>query len=178
MANIFLISDTHFGHANILRFTRGDGTRLRPEFSCVEEMDEYIVDRWNSVVRPQDHVYHLGDVCMNATHIPIVGRLNGHKRLVLGNHDHPVMKLYTPYFEKIFGSRLLDRFLLTHIPVHPESLGKSPANIHGHVHNNVPQGHFGSRYYNVSVEVLDDYTPVSLEEVKARIIKQQENNNG
>lgn len=173
MATIWLISDTHFGHANILRFCRYDGTLLRPGFSTVEEMDDYMVEKWNSVVKAQDHIYHLGDVVMDVRHLPIMCRLNGHKRLVLGNHDDPHMRLYAPYFEKIFSMRRLDNLLLTHVPVHPESLDKKLlANVHGHVHNNVPQGHFGQKYYNVSVEMLDDYTPITLEDLKVRIQKQ------
>lgn len=172
MSNIFVVSDTHFGHANILKFVRDDGSPVR-SFSSVEEMDECIVDRWNSVVRSGDKVYHLGDVSMSKHHIATVGRCNGHKRLVKGNHDTHPIKLYLPYFEEVYSSRLLDRLLLSHIPVHPESIGKSLANVHGHVHNSVPALHYGPRYYNVSVEVLG-YTPISLEELKARVLAQQQ----
>jgi calcineurin-like phosphoesterase family protein len=173
MANIFLISDTHFGHANILNFIREDGVHLRT-FSSVEEMDEHMVERWNAVVKPQDHIWHLGDVSMHPKNLPIIARLNGHKRLILGNHDEQYMRFYTPYFQKICGTHRLDTFILSHVPIHPESLGKVTANIHGHVHNNVPALHFGPRYYNVSVETLDDYAPISLEELKVKVKKQQE----
>jgi calcineurin-like phosphoesterase family protein len=173
MANIFLISDTHFGHENTFaKFKQADGTPMRP-FQSVQEMDDYMVDKWNSVVKLQDKVYHLGDVAMAKSSISVIGRCNGHKRLVRGNHDDYAMKIYALYFEEIYGSRLLDRLLLTHIPVHPESIGKAIANVHGHVHNNVSALHFGPRYFNVSVEVID-YTPVSLEDLKLRIAKQQE----
>lgn len=165
MANVFIISDTHFGHANILTFKREDGTNLR-YFESVEEMDEYMVGRWNEVVRPQDKVYHLGDVAMNPKNIPILARLNGHKRLVLGNHDHGKVKLYTPYFEAFYSSRLLDRMLFTHIPVHPNSIGKSIANVHGHVHG---QQDFGPKYFDVSVEAID-YTPIALEDLKKQVM--------
>ena len=110
MANIFIISDTHFGHANILKFivhrpecTVPDTVKvhdaesapdvsvcgcphMRP-FANVEEMDDTLVDNWNKVVQPQDKVYHLGNVAMKREHIAVVGRCNGHKRLVRGNHD-------------------------------------------------------------------------------------------
>jgi calcineurin-like phosphoesterase family protein len=172
MPNIFLVSDTHFGHAGILNFTKSDRTPVR-SFSCVEEMDEHMVERWNSVVRTQDKVYHLGDVAMRRQDIATVGRCNGHKRLVRGNHDDHAIKHYLPYFEEIYGTRLLDGLLLSHIPIHPESLGKAKANAHGHVHNSVPALHFGPRYYNVSVEVIG-YTPVSLEDLKLLIREQQE----
>lgn len=164
MANIWLVSDTHFGHANILKFTTSDGKPVR-EFSSVEEMNEVMIERWNKVVKPQDKVYHLGDVAMPKKGIELVGRCNGKKRLVRGNHDDHPMKLYTPYFEEIYATRLLDNMLLSHIPIHPESLMGRGVNIHGHVHNNVSPLHFGPKYLNVSVEVID-YTPISLEEAK------------
>lgn len=167
MPNILLISDNHFGHANILTFTRQNGAPVRT-FSCVEEMDEHMVERWNSVVRPQDKVYHLGDIVMNKPGLSIIGRLNGHKRLIRGNHDLFPLKRYMEYFEEVYATRLIDRMILSHIPIHPESIGKSIANIHGHVHNNVDDMHFGYKYFNVSCEVLD-YTPISLEDLKVRL---------
>jgi calcineurin-like phosphoesterase family protein len=172
MSNIFLVSDTHFGHKNILSFSRPDGSPMR-SFSSVEEMDEHIISRWNSVVRPQDKVYHLGDVAMHRQHIQTMGRCNGHHRLVRGNHDIFNIKYYLEYFDEIHAVRVLDNMILSHIPLHPESLGRFRGNVHGHVHNNVEPLHFGPRYYNVSVEAID-YTPVSLEDVKKRLLKQQE----
>jgi calcineurin-like phosphoesterase family protein len=176
MADIWLISDNHFGHANILNFTRDDGSKLR-NFSSVEEMDEYMVARWNEVVRDQDHVWHLGDFAMNPKSIDIAARLKGHKRLILGNHDEDNMKYYAPYFKKICSTHRIDNLLLSHIPVHPGSLGKKIiANVHGHVHNNVPALHYGPMYFNVSVEVLDDYAPIAFEDLQARVVKQLEEN--
>jgi calcineurin-like phosphoesterase family protein len=173
MANVFLISDTHFGHDNMLKFSGYDGKPLRV-FDDVHHMDEHIIKMWNSTVSPQDHVYHLGDVIVKGENYgKILSRLQGHKRLVLGNHDFPHMRLYAPYFEKIYASRLLDQMLMTHIPVHPLSLGKAIANVHGHVHKNVPDGHFGKQYINVSVEVID-YTPVALEDLKKLALKRLE----
>jgi calcineurin-like phosphoesterase family protein len=169
---IFFISDTHFGHENILTFTGQDGQRIR-RFEFVEEMDEHMVECWNRVVRPIDHVYHLGDVTMirgtatkclmMASPLQYVRRLNGHKRLILGNHDHCPMTAYrTVGFEKIYGVKLVDRFLCSHVPVHEGSIGKARANIHGHIHEKPsPPG----PYYNVSVEARA-YTPVSLEEIQ------------
>ena len=170
MPNIFVISDTHFGHANILNFKGLDDKPLR-EFKDVHHMDEHMIEMWNSVVRPQDKVYHLGDVLVKGANWTLLQRLNGHKRLILGNHDYPDMKLYTPYiFEAVYSSRMIDRLLFTHIPVHPLSLGKAIANVHGHVHNNVAPNHFGKQYVNVSVEVID-YTPISLDALQQLVQK-------
>jgi calcineurin-like phosphoesterase family protein len=95
-ANIFLISDTHFGHENMYKFTGLDGLRVRAKFANASEGDEYMIQAWNQTVKPQDHVYHLGDVAFGP--ISIVQKLNGHKRLVLGNHD----------FEKMHGYHAVD----------------------------------------------------------------------
>lgn len=190
MAEIFVISDTHFSHAAII-FKFRVGCTCRPwdgvhavdcaskpmrEFASVEEMDETIIDNWNACVRPQDKVYHLGDVAMDKKAVKLVGRCHGHKRLVRGNHDTHDDKHYRPFFEAIYGSRLLDRELfLTHIPIHPVSLRYDWVNVHGHVHNNVDKHHFGPRYHNVSIEVTD-YRPLTLGELKARITAQQQEN--
>jgi calcineurin-like phosphoesterase family protein len=128
-------------------------------------MDQFIVDRWNSVVRPQDHVYHLGDVAMKKDSIETVSRCNGHKRLVRGNHDIFRTKEYLKYFDEIYGIRVLDGMIFTHIPIHPESLGRFKANVHGHIHASPS---YGEKYFNVSVEVVN-YTPISLEDLKKKL---------
>lgn len=171
MADLFIISDTHFGHSRILGFENADGSSVR-SFTSVEEMDQTMVDRWNSVVSPSSHVYHLGDVAMRKEHLVTVGRCNGHKRLVRGNHDIFRTKDYLKYFEEIYACRVLDKMLFTHIPIHPESMGRFWVNVHGHVHG-LPQGTYGPKYYNASVEVMD-FTPISLEDLKKRIEKFKE----
>lgn len=160
---IYLISDHHFGHANILKFVGLDNKRIRPEFDSVYQMNEYMIEKWNSVVTPQDHVYHLGDVVMSGHYLPIIQKLNGHKRLILGNHDREDMGKYRKAgFQKIFGSRLLDGVLMTHFPVHPAHFGKAVVNAHGHIHEKPsPNG----PYVNVSVERWD-YTPQPIEKMK------------
>ena len=86
MGNIFLTADTHFSHAGVCKFLRHDGTKLRP-WDNPEEMDEFMVERWNKVVRPNDKVYHLGDVVIARKALAILDRLNGDKVLIKGNHD-------------------------------------------------------------------------------------------
>jgi calcineurin-like phosphoesterase family protein len=164
VANIFITSDPHFGHENILGFTKDDGTSMR-SFNTVQQMDDTIIDRWNAVVRPQDKVYVLGDIAMKRQYIATIARANGHKRLVRGNHDIFRTKDYLPFFEEIYASRKLENLFLTHIPIHPESLRYDWINVHGHVHNNVPALHFGKRYINVSTEVTN-YTPLAIEQVR------------
>lgn len=156
---LWFISDTHFGHENIIRYCG------RP-FADAQEMDEILIARWNEVVRPFDHVYHLGDVAIRQEVLTrVMPRLLGKKRLVRGNHDIFKTRIYAKYFEEIHGMRVFDHLLFSHVPVHPHSLGRFRANVHGHTH---AQPDYPGGYLNVSVE-RTDYRPISLEEIQRRV---------
>ena len=169
MANIFFAADYHFGHENCFKtFKLADGvTPLRP-FSSVEEMNETMIERHNKVVRPEDKIYMLGDLAMGPKWLYLLGRMNGEKVLIKGNHDNAKLSQYLPYFKDVRGSHQFDGMLLTHIPVHPLSLARWGLNVHGHLHSyNVPDqyGKPDKRYRCVSVEQIN-YTPISLEEIR------------
>lgn len=172
MSNIFLASDHHLSHSNILSFKRADGSPLR-SFSSIEQHDECIITQHNSVVRQNDKIYFLGDLTFHKRYIHIVGRMNGEKILIKGNHDKLELSAYLPYFKDIRGSHQFDGIIFTHIPMHPESLARWGCNVHGHLHSNkVMDGNsIDTRYYNVSMEQLDNYTPISLEQLKSNIKK-------
>lgn len=159
---IFLLSDTHFFHDNILSFKREDGTPLRP-FSTIEEMNETLVQNWNSVVRNCDKLYALGDVCFkNATAFKsIFSRLNGEKILIKGNHDNLSAACYLEYFKDIRATHPLNGLILSHIPIHPSQKGRYRGNIHGHTHSTTVSDPW---YYCVSVEQIN-YTPIDIEEI-------------
>jgi calcineurin-like phosphoesterase family protein len=166
MSNVFLVSDTHFGHAGVCKFLRADGvTKLRP-WDSPEEMDEEMVKRWNETVRPNDKVYHLGDVVINRKALNILRRLNGDKVLIKGNHDIFRLEDYTPHFRDIRGYHVMNNMILSHIPVHPDSKGRFAANIHGHLHANV----VGDPWYHCVCVEQTDFRPISFEEVKKRIV--------
>ena len=177
MPAVFLVSDTHFGHAGVCRFTRNDGvTKLRP-WDSAEEMDEEMIRRWNDRVRPKDKVYHLGDVVINRKALPILNRLNGDKVLIRGNHDIFKDEDYTPYFRSLRGYHVMNGMILSHIPVHPESLGRFGVNIHGHTHANRVMRDLATcgrtdvidtRYHCVCVEQTD-FAPILFEDVIKRI---------
>lgn len=155
----------HFGHANMLNFLREDGTKLRP-FAHIEEVDELMVKNWNSVVQPHDKVYHLGDVFINRKARFILDRLNGDKVLIKGNHDIFDLTNYLPFFRDIRAYHKLDKAILSHIPIHPENLGRFKGNIHGHLHEHIvkdAQGQPDPRYKTVCVEHIN-YTPIELSE--------------
>ena len=172
MANVFLVSDTHFGHAGVCRFLRDDGNKLRP-WDDPDEMDEAMIERWNSVVRMNDKVYHLGDVVINRKALSTLYRLNGDKVLIKGNHDIFKLEEYTEHFRDIRGYHVLNGMILSHIPVHEESIARFGVNIHGHLHSNrvMKNGAIDPRYFNVSVEQID-FTPISLEDLKLRVKEQ------
>jgi calcineurin-like phosphoesterase family protein len=164
LKDIFFISDTHFFHENIIKYCN------RP-FSCAEEMNETLVDNWNFVVKPGDLVYHLGDVAMGykAGELEkLWPRLNGSKRLIVGNHDDIPYLSKGSFFKKIQMWRVWNDkpILFTHVPVHQSSiqeriLDAGGVNVHGHTHDvGSPEG----PYKCICVE-LTNYTPVHLEEL-------------
>jgi len=227
--NIWLISDTHFGHKNIIRFVNKDGIHIRRRqdgdggwrpFCDIHEHNQYLTEKWNSVVKPEDHVWHGGDFGSFSAK----RHLNGVINLIVGNHDedfqHYVngevteyivdadgkyvpdddprlrkmiihwgfrkIQQRTPGFKKIRESRLWGeqehhvaglRFLQTHRPVNMlrggDPLRKFQFNVHGHTHGHTVlfAGTPDELFYNISVEQLDDYTPVHIEEVAKELKK-------
>jgi calcineurin-like phosphoesterase family protein len=171
MPAVFLVSDTHFGHAGVCRFMREDGvTKLRP-WDSPEEMDEEMVERWNDTVRPNDKVYHLGDVVINRKSLSIMSRLNGDKVLIRGNHDIFRDDEYRKYFRELRAYHVMNGMILSHIPIHPESLSRFGTNIHGHLHSNrvMLNKEIDVRYHCVCVEQTPDFAPILFEDVIKRI---------
>jgi calcineurin-like phosphoesterase family protein len=177
MPSVFLVSDTHFGHAGVCRFMRNDGvTKLRP-WDDPAEMDEAMVAAWNERVRPNDKVYHLGDVVINRKALGIMRRLNGDKVLIRGNHDIFKDEDYRAHFRELRAYHVMNGMILSHIPIHSESLGRFGVNIHGHLHANrvMLPGFNGkmtdivdTRYHCVCVEQTD-FAPILFEDVIKRI---------
>lgn len=177
MPAVFLVSDTHFGHLGVCKFMGPDGvTKLRP-WDSPEEMDEDMVKRWNETVRPNDKVYHLGDVVINRKALKTLSRLNGDKVLIKGNHDIFRLEDYTPYFRDIRAYHVMNGCILSHIPVHESNLGRFGTNIHGHLHaHRVMKMDYGRevvdpRYHCVCVEQTD-FRPILLEDVFKRIVSE------
>jgi calcineurin-like phosphoesterase family protein len=183
MPAVFLVSDTHFGHAGVCRFTRDDGSKLRP-WTDPDEMDEHLVRVWNERVRPQDKVYHLGDAVINRKALRTLARLNGDKVLIRGNHDIFPDSEYREYFRELRAYHVMNGMILSHIPVHEASLGRFGANIHGHLHYqrvkrargiNARTGEIlysddiDTRYHCVCVEQTPDFAPILFEDVIKRI---------
>lgn len=163
--NTFLYADPHFSHENVCKFTRHDGSKLRP-WDNVNEMDEQLIANWNNIVTKQDKVYVLGDVAFKHKHLEaIMPRLNGRKCLIKGNHDICKINQYVKYFYDVRSIDQIDRFLMSHVPIHPESIGKFKGNIHGHLHYKrvmLNETEIDKKYMCVSVEHIN-YTPIAAD---------------
>jgi calcineurin-like phosphoesterase family protein len=183
MPSVFLVSDTHFGHAGVCRFTHENtGVKIRP-WTDPDEMDEAMVKLWNDRVKPTDKVYHLGDVVINRKSLKIMSRLNGDKVLIRGNHDIFKDEDYRQYFRELRAYHVMNGMILSHIPVHADSLGRFGVNIHGHLHTRRVRKARGVdartgevlygdepdvRYHCVCVEQTD-FAPILFEDVIRRI---------
>jgi calcineurin-like phosphoesterase family protein len=107
----------------------------------------------------------MGDVGFkNFTQLQnIFNQLHGTKILIKGNHDNLKLSQYQQIFKDVRSYHVLDKILLSHIPIHPDSLSRWVGNVHGHLHSNTLSD---KRYLNVSVEQLDDYAPMNFEQIK------------
>lgn len=163
--NIWLISDTHFGDEDFYTYTLENGKPAR-KFKNASEADNYMLEKFNSVVKENDKVYFLGDLGKKKVLREILPKLNGKRKILLkGNHDDESLGFYSQYFNDIRSYFVLDKILMSHIPVHQYCKGKYYMQVHGHTHMfNIPDKY----YYNVCVE-QHDYTPVNFEDIKKLI---------
>jgi len=177
--NIFFVSDTHFNHTNIIKYAQ------RP-YSNAEEMNEDLIKRWNSVVKPDDIVFHLGDFMFGNINRfwEFRSRLNGKIYLIHGNHDYKLMQegnieegfeLITSQLNIVVdGQKIyLNHFpMLTFDGIYKE---KPSWQLFGHVHSNKEHpstspdisrlNYLLPTQYDVGVD-NNNYTPVSFEQVK------------
>ena len=181
MSKIFLTSDTHFGHdREFLWGPRG--------FTSSQEHDEAVIKNWNETVSAEDTVYHLGDLMLgdNLYGIECVKRLNGHIKLIRGNHDTDARwKLYEklPNVELVGWADVIKykkyNFYLSHHPTLTSNLEKAPhlrmhlINLYGHTHQtskfyqDMPyMFHVGLDSNNNKPILLDDAIELMKEETK------------
>lgn len=176
----FFTSDTHFSHANIIRFCH------RP-FKDVDQMNEALIANWNRVVEPDDTVFHLGDFCLggSAEWNNILNRLNGKIYLIIGNHDRKnIRQGYMNKFEDVVMQLRIEvgkrSIYLNHYPF--LSYGGAYRDVwqlFGHVHTSPNStgldtsrlGMLLPTQYDVGVD-NNNYTPVSYEQVRKIILKQ------
>ena len=176
----FFTSDTHFNHANIIKFCN------RP-FKDVEQMNETMIENWNRVIGPNDTVFHLGDFCLAgaAEWTKVLDRLNGRIYLIMGNHDLKNLRQgFIGSFEHVAMQMHImvgkQRIYLCHYPFLCFEGGyKNVWQLFGHVHSRksntgIDAGrlqHLFPTQYDVGVD-NNDFTPVSFEQVQRIISKQ------
>ena len=186
MSRVFFTSDTHWFHTNIIKYCN------RP-YETVEEMNDALVANWNSVVGPDDHIYHLGDFCFGNVDkwnwclegYPYSDRLNGHIHLILGNHDHKrVFREGTFYgrFDSIDYQKILFidgwTVYLNHFPFacFSNDYDHKVIQLFGHIHSspnnigNVLPDNVVLQWnqYDVGVD-NNEYTPISWLQVKEKM---------
>lgn len=169
-SNIYVIGDQHFFHKNIISYSRN-------QFADVSEMNQHIITKHNQIVGENDIVIFLGDFSFQHNSMKeILEHMNGHKYLILGNHDSEnlVKKFSSIGFEEVFTHPIqVNQNYLSHEPlidgersdfhfnlvVNEFKKHANGVNYHGHIHD---KNHFISpSYYNASCEVVD-YQPVLI----------------
>lgn len=187
--NIFFCSDLHLGHHNVIQYDS------RP-FVDVDEMNNELVKRWNSVVEPDDIVFYLGDLSMGKSDVrSLVHELKGKIHFVLGNHDKMKDIVKLGRFESIhpYGCEILvkdddvlksgkkgregfQHIVLSHYPILSwNKAHHGTFHLHGHCHGsmmiNMPE-YYNRKVIDVGVSCID-YTPISYTQVKEVMSKKQ-----
>jgi calcineurin-like phosphoesterase family protein len=165
----WFISDTHFGHTNLMKhYPEGRG-----RFTDVQELDRYMIDCWNEVIDHKDEVFHLGDFgCSDQPYcVKVLRRLNGKKTLIPGNHDKKLLNnkefisQWThvapySYFERSFNGQ---EIIFSHYPIWEwRAIHYGAYHLHGHLHGK-PHGIPG-RILDVGVDG-HNLQPLSVEDV-------------
>lgn len=165
--NVYFTSDTHFFHKNIIKYCD------RP-FESVEDMNEQIISQWNNIVKPNDIVFHLGDVCFGGKQkwLDTIGKCNGDKYLIRGNHDmkNPPEEIFDGIYDQ--GIIMVDdqMIFMHHFPflTWPEQ-AHGCWQLFGHIHSkngeSVWKGSLKAGQYDVGMD-NNNYKPVSFKELK------------
>ena len=133
MSRVFFISDLHLGHHGCLNWARD----YREGNNC-DEMNQWLIDSWNSVVGKRDIVWVLGDVAFSLDALALMDKMYGRKKLCLGNHDTFPLSEYEKYFEWVGAYKKYKGYWLSHMPLDPFDIDncRVRGNIHGHLHQN------------------------------------------
>ena len=173
MGKIFVTSDCHFNHVNIIKYE----SETRGMFADPKEMNEKIISNWNSVVSPEDTVYVLGDFAMGLPEkIPsIVERLNRKIIIIRGNHDtEKRIAIYRSLGIEVKDIAYLEYkgrfFIMCHFPMTNPEFTKMVVKdnsevvmLYGHIHSNAKKGYVDGTFH-VGVDT-NELRPVSIEEI-------------
>ena len=163
---IFVISDTHFGHKNIIKFER-------TQFKTIEEHDETIIRNWNRIVTSDDDiVFHLGDVGLTKGDYlkSVISRLRGHKILIMGNHDRKNTSrqfFLDAGFEEVYDKPYFfnSRVLFSHEPAREAFENFFIINVHGHLHGSILAL---KNFINVSCKYTN-FGPINIEKILKKL---------
>lgn len=150
--NVWVTSDFHFNHRNILKFE----ARRAELFDNLESMNEGLVKIWNDKVGDDDLVLFLGDLSFTCAET-VESRLKGHKVLVRGNHDLRGAEFFKPFgFFKVVSVAVWGKYVFTHIPIHPDEFQwRWKINVHGHTHSRMIND---PRYFNACIDAHPNFT--------------------
>lgn len=181
----FVIGDSHFWHKNIIRYCnrpwnsgRGEDGELVVTDDDVRRMNEDMIARWNSVVSPKDIVISTGDFCFGnkAKAFSICSRLNGRKRIILGNHDRlKFMDYYEMGFERVYDRPIVvrDFVIMSHTPLQWVKDGSVWLSIYAHVHDQEMYKDYTANTFCSSAERIN-YTPIEFDEIIKRCQSMQD----
>lgn len=166
--DIWLTADSHFTHKNIIKY------ESRPYLNT-KEMDESLIESWNSFIKKDDLVFHLGDLFFGnkEKQFEISQRLNGRKILILGNHDKLTKKRYMDLGFYPFNQYIYEDYLLTHVPMQDTPLKTLIKNTHiiGNVHGHIHSKKMDNQLIYLCVSIEHGYRPFHIDEVREHFIK-------
>jgi calcineurin-like phosphoesterase family protein len=162
LRNVWVTADQHFDHYNILELAK------RP-FDTVEEMNQTIIDNFNSLVKKGDLVYHLGDLGFGDI-TKYIKQLKGAHYLIKGNHDKLSNRIYNSLFQGVWDYRVLKekgyKFVLFHYPIRDwQGMYGGWIHLYGHVHSNIKPrpGSFevgvdATNYYPINIDSIIEWS--------------------
>jgi calcineurin-like phosphoesterase family protein len=193
---IWFTSDTHFWHKAIVRYCNRPIPPLSQENDDptqeVQVMNEWLIQRWNARIRPEDDVWHLGDFffCGKEKAVAILERLNGKKHWILGNHDYGLAKKVEAFFEEPprnykflrvnlpyeddegNNQQYSQPIILCHFPILSwDGMAHGSWHLHGHCHGSIDStwNRTGLRM-DVGVDAeLVNWQPINLVEIQTRM---------
>ncbi|MFT3786240.1 MAG: metallophosphoesterase family protein [Tepidisphaeraceae bacterium] len=187
MKSTWFIADTHFGHANIIRYSK------RP-FATVDDHDRQLVENWNTFVKPGDDVFHLGDFAYRnrESALKLLEQLNGNVHLIEGNHDAAAhqIRAHFVWYDKVKTVKVNDRRIFLSHYAHRvwEKSHHGAWHLYGHSHASLPDDpnslSFDAGIDNTAIRLgrpelygsgdlpdtglqAQDYRPIHFDEVEA-----------
>jgi len=189
--NIWITSDTHFGHAGIVRGTThwrildADGNKIVPldavrDFDTVEEMNEMMISNINDCVGEHDTLFHMGDWSFGGFEniSEFRYRINCKNiHFIIGNHDHHIESNkdnIRRFFASVNSYNEVNvahksgnlKLILCHYPIVSwNNMRKNSYMIHGHQHLKGDQRFGNGKRMDVGMCGHPEFRPYNLDEI-------------